>query len=211
MVLRVAARRPDPGTTVAAAVVVVVLSAAATQALHLEAVFGAFVAGLLIRSAGTEHRGPLASLETVTMSVFAPLFFATAGLRMDLTALRHPVVLVSGVALLAVAVVGKFVGAYLGARLVRLSHWEGVALGAGMNARGVIEVVVAMVGLRLGILTVPTYTIVILIALVTSVMAPPILRRAMARVDLTAEERLRGLEFGSPMVQPVAKGNVDPQ
>jgi Kef-type K+ transport system membrane component KefB len=108
-------------------------------------------------------------------------------------------VLAAAAAVLAVAVVGKFVGAYLGARMSRLTHWEGLALGAGMNARGVIEVVVAMVGLQLGVLTVETYTIVILVAIITSLMAPPILRIAMRRVEHTAEERLRAEAMQIPL------------
>ncbi|WP_406512876.1 cation:proton antiporter [Streptomyces sp. NBC_00161] len=71
-----------------------------------------------------------------------------------------------------------------------LGRWEALALGAGMNSRGVIEVIVAMVGLRLGILGPETYTIFILVAIVTSLMAPPILRAAMARVEENAETEL---------------------
>jgi Kef-type K+ transport system membrane component KefB len=87
--------------------------------------------------------------------------------------------------------VGKFLGAFLGARLCRLNRWEAVALGAGMNSRGVVEIVVAMAGLRLGLLTTDTFTIVVLVAVITSVMAPPLLRFAMRRLDLTAEEQAR--------------------
>ncbi|MEV8634795.1 cation:proton antiporter [Streptosporangium sp. NPDC051023] len=83
-----------------------------------------------------------------------------------------------------------------------------VALGAGLNARGVIEVVVAMVGLRLGILSVEAYTIVVLVAIVTSLMAPPILRIAMARVEQTAEEELRESEHQAWTRQPV--GGAEP-
>ncbi|MFI8276046.1 hypothetical protein ACIGBH_14220 [Streptomyces sp. NPDC085929] len=69
-----------------------------------------------------------------------------------------------------------------------LGLWEALALGTGMNSRGVI---VAMVGLRLGILGPETYTIIILVAIVTSLMAPPpILRAAMARVEENAETEL---------------------
>lgn len=66
-----------------------------------------------------------------------------------------------------------------------------------MNSRGVIEVIVAMVGLRLGILGPETYTIIILVAIVTSLMAPPILRAAMARVEENAETEL-GMGTGKP-------------
>ncbi|WP_436763532.1 cation:proton antiporter [Streptosporangium sp. V21-05] len=184
----------DPGPPVATAAVLLVLAAAATHAMGLEAVFGAFVCGILIGSAGGIDPARLAPLRTVVLSGFAPIFFATAGLRMDLTSLADPMVLLAGLAILAVAIIGKFVGAYAGARASKLNKWEALALGAGLNARGVIEVVVAMVGLRLGILSVEVYTIIVLVAIVTSLMAPPILRWSMARVEQTAEEELRGNE-----------------
>ncbi|WP_030922009.1 cation:proton antiporter [Streptosporangium amethystogenes] len=192
--LRVADRSGDSAPVIAVAVVLVLLSSAGTHALGLEAVFGAFVVGILIGTAGREYLPKLAPLRTVVLSVLAPIFFATAGFRMDLTSLLQPEVLLAGLAVLAVAIIGKFVGVYVGARLSRLSNWEALALGAGLNARGVIEVVVAMVGLRLGILSVESYTIVLLVAVVTSLMAPPILRVAMARVETTAEEQLREAE-----------------
>jgi Kef-type K+ transport system membrane component KefB len=96
---------------------------------------------------------------------------------------------------LAVAILGAF----LGALLSRLNRWEALALGTGMNARGVVEVVVAMVGLRLGVLNTDTYTIIVLVAIVTSLMAPPILRYAMRRVEETAEEEVREKSFATPM------------
>ncbi|MEU4834614.1 cation:proton antiporter [Streptosporangium sp. NPDC023615] len=206
--LRIAARSDEPGPTVAVAAVLVVLAGAGTHALGLEAVFGAFICGILIGTAGKVDPTKLAPLRTVVLSGFAPIFFATAGLRMDLTALVRPEVLLAGLAVLAIAIAGKFVGAYAGARLSGLDRWEALALGAGLNARGVIEVVVAMVGLRLGILSVEAYTIVILVAIVTSLMAPPILRLAMARVEQTAEEEIRETEHRAWTTQPV--GGADP-
>ncbi|MEU1726986.1 cation:proton antiporter [Nonomuraea sp. NPDC005692] len=189
--MRLAARSPEAGPTVGVAILLLVLASAGTHALGLESVFGAFVMGMLIGGAGRVDPARLAPLRTVTLYGFAPVFFATAGLRMDLTALTRPPVLLAGLAVLAVAIVGKFVGAYAGARLSRLNRWEALALGAGLNARGVIEVVVAMVGLRLGILSVEAYTLVVLVAIVTSLMTPPILRAAMARVEQTADEEIR--------------------
>lgn len=190
-VLRITARSKESGPPLAAAVVIVILGAAVTHAAGLEPILGAFIAGILIGTARTADLARLAPLRTVVLAVLAPLFFAIAGLRMDLTALRDPVVLLAAVVVLLIAILGKFAGAYLGARASRLSRWEALALGSGMNARGVIEVIVAMVGLRLGVLTTATYTIVVLMAIVTSLMAPPILRLAMRRVDDTAEEQLR--------------------
>ncbi|MBB2914526.1 Kef-type K+ transport system membrane component KefB [Streptosporangium becharense] len=191
---RLVSRGTDPGPSVATAAVLILLASAGTHAVGLEAVFGAFICGVLIGNTKGVDPARLAPLRSVVLYVFAPIFFATAGLRMDMTSLADPMVLLAGLAVLAVAIIGKFVGAYAGARASRLNRWEALALGAGLNARGVIEVVVAMVGLRLGILSVEVYTIVILVAIVTSLMAPPILRWAMARVEQTAEEELRESE-----------------
>ncbi|GAB3738662.1 hypothetical protein GCM10027598_67170 [Amycolatopsis oliviviridis] len=209
-VLRAAARSDGPGLTVSAAVVLILLASAGTQALGLEAIFGAFLCGILISTAGKVEPAKLAPLRTVVLAVFAPVFFATAGLRMDLTALIRPQVLLTGLAVLALAIVGKFVGAYAGARLSGLNKWEGLALGAGLNARGVIEIVVAMVGLRLGILSVEIYTIIILVAIVTSLMAPPILRFAMKRLEQTAEEEVRESEHRAWSSQPAKSEQEQP-
>ncbi|MDQ1654628.1 MAG: hypothetical protein QOI35_3828, partial [Cryptosporangiaceae bacterium] len=157
-----AAKSAESGPTVVTVVVLILLAAAGTHALGLEPVFGAFLGGILVGTAGKPDPAKLAPFRTVVVSVLAPLFFATAGLRMDLTVLGRPAVLLTGAAVLAVAILGKFAGAYGGARLTGLGRWEALALGAGLNARGVIEVVVAMVGLRLGILSVEIYTIVVL-------------------------------------------------
>lgn len=192
-----AGRSSDTGPVVATAVALIVATAALTQALGLEPALGAFVAGMLLGAARVRQvLDPvrLAPLRTFVLWVGAPVFLATAGLRMDLASLAHRTVLLSALIVLGVAVLGKFAGAYLGARLSRLSAREGFALGAGMNARGVVEVVVAMAGLRLGVITTATYTIIVLVAVVTSVMAPPLLRRSMAGLDHTSEERLRALE-----------------
>lgn len=202
--LRRAERTGEAGVSIAVVVVFIMLAAAVTQGMGLEASLGAFTAGLVISSSGIVDLSRLAPLRAMVMSVFAPLFFATAGLRVDLGVLSHPVVLASAAIALAIAVVGKFTGAYAGSIMSRLSRWEAMALAGGMNARGVIQIVVATVGLRLKVLDTDTYTIVILIAITTSLMAPPILRRAVRHIEETDEEELRRLElaaFRDPMAQ----------
>jgi Kef-type K+ transport system membrane component KefB len=191
VVLRLAARSSERGVVAGTAVVMILMAAAGTQALGFEAVLGAFVCGIVIGSCGALDPPALAPLRSVVATILAPLFFATAGLRIDLTELRRPEVLVAALAILLVAIAGKFAGAAVGALTSRLGTWEAVALGASMNARGVIQIVVANVGVRVGVLNTASYTIVILVAVVTSLMAAPILRWAMGRVEETAEERER--------------------
>ncbi|MFE5504613.1 cation:proton antiporter [Amycolatopsis japonica] len=193
--LRLASRSSEQGPGIATVVVLLLLAAAGTHAIGMEPVLGTLLCGILIGSSKHADLARLAPLRTIVLAVLTPIYFATAGLRMDLTALRDPAVLGSAVLVLAVAVIGKFAGAYLGARVGRLSHWEGLALGSGLNARGVIQVIVAIVGLRLGVLTTATYTIIVLVAIVTSLMAPPTLRRAVGRIAVTEEERVREKGF----------------
>jgi Kef-type K+ transport system membrane component KefB len=181
---------------VAPVVALLILAAAGTQAFGMEGLLGALLCGILIGSSGRVDLASLAPLRTVVMAVLAPIYFATAGLRMDLTALGRPAVLAAAGLLLVVAIVGKFAGAYVGARASRLGHWEALALGSGLNARGVIQVIVATVGLRLGVLNTASYTIVVLVAIVTSLMAPPLLRTAMRRIAVTEEELVRDKVFG---------------
>jgi Kef-type K+ transport system membrane component KefB len=185
------ARTQTPQAATGAATVVIIGCAAVTQAMGIEASFGALVGGLLVGTAGAEAKRGLAPLRSVTLSVLAPLYFAEAGLRMDLSALGTPVVAVAALCALAVATVGKFTGALLGARVARLDRRAGLVLGAGMNARGVIQIIVAGIGLRLGVLNTASYTIVVLVAIGTSLMAPPVLRRAVRRIEANDEERAR--------------------
>ncbi|HEU5268466.1 MAG TPA: cation:proton antiporter [Jatrophihabitans sp.] len=198
-VLRLANAAPNPGSRVAVVVVLLVVCGAGTEALGMEPILGAFLGGLLIGSSGQLDLSASLALRTVVLAVLAPLFFATAGLRVDLAALGRPAVLGAGIALLAVAVVSKFTGSYLGARIGRLSHWQGLALGAGLNARGVVELIVAVVGLRLGVLNSASYTVIVLIAVFTSMMAPPLLRLAVSRMPA---EPLEVTDRGAPAARP---------
>jgi Kef-type K+ transport system membrane component KefB len=188
--LRVSARSTEPGVVIGVVVLLIVFSAAGTQALGLEAILGAFFGGVLIGSSRGVDRARLAPLRTLVMAFLAPLFFATAGLRMDLTALARPEVLGAASLVLLVAVVGKFAGVYAGARTSRLGRWDALALGAGMNSRGVVEVIIGMIGLQLGVLTTGMYTIIMLVAIATSMMAPPLLRYTLARGTGTSPEEM---------------------
>jgi Kef-type K+ transport system membrane component KefB len=109
---------------------------ALTHALQLEAVLGAFIVGILVGEVKRFDHHVRRSFEQVTLAVFAPVFFATAGLRVDLGALFQVKVFVVALIVLAIAIAGKFVGAYIGSRISRLGHWEALSMGAGMNARG---------------------------------------------------------------------------
>jgi Kef-type K+ transport system membrane component KefB len=162
-----------------------------TQSFGVEPIFGAFVAGVLCGRSKFQHPETFARIEAPMTAFFAPVFFASAGLRADLRGLADPTTLGWAAVVLAAASLSKFVGAFGGARLAGLGAREGFALGAALNARGAVELVIATVGLSAGVLNADSYTIVVLVALATSMMAPPLLRAAMAGGAGSAEERER--------------------
>lgn len=165
--------------------------AAVTQWLHLEAILGAFIMGILLST--TRHQVPAVreTLETVTTSFFAPIFFAFSGLRVDLTALQSAESLLWMVGIVVAALGAKLVGTYLGARLGGTTHREGLALGSGLSALGAMGIVVALVGLNTGVLSESGYTVLVVAAIVTSIAAPALLRLVVKGWEVPSEERQR--------------------
>ncbi|MEM9204308.1 MAG: cation:proton antiporter [Actinomycetota bacterium] len=186
--------RATGGDSLAGMTVVVITALSfgvVTQWLHVEAVLGAFIAGVILaRSRFADHE-LIRPLETMTAAVFAPIFFATAGLRVDLGLLADGETILWALIVLAVASASKFLGSILGAQLSFLPLREGAALGVGLNARGALEIVIATVGLSLGVLNDRSYTVVVLMAMATSMAAPPLLRRTLKGWEGTPEERQR--------------------
>lgn len=168
---------------------------ALTQALNLEAVLGAFVMGILFAQM---PRLPLSvhhKLESVALGIFSPIFFAVAGLKVNIQNLLNPQLILMALLVIAVAVGGKVAGTYLGARIIgRRDHWTSLSFGAGLNARGAMEIIIATIGLNLGILTQDMFSIIVLMAMTTSLMAPPALRWVLKRVQ-PEEQELRRLRL----------------
>ncbi len=187
--LRATGNNPMTGLTI---VLVTALSfGVVTQWLHVEAVLGAFVAGVILARSRFSDHDLIAPLESMTAAVFAPIFFATAGLRVDLWLLADMETAIWAVVVLAAASASKFFGSLIGARLSKLPVREGAALGVGLNARGALEIVIAAVGLSLGVLNNQSYTVIVLMAMATSMLAPPVLRRVLRDWEGSAEERQR--------------------
>lgn len=190
--LRSVATASTTNTSPTTLVIGIILSAGAlTQWMGVEAVLGAFVAGLVIgRSAWRDER-VLRLIETVAHGILAPLFFATAGLKVDLGVFTDPTVAVWSVIIVAVASLTKFVGSTMGARAGGLPPREGLALGVALNARGALEIVIAAVGLSIGVLNDASYGVIVVMAIVTSLAAPPLLRIVLADWQGTPDEQSR--------------------
>ena len=174
-------RRDGPNVhgALGVAVMVMLCFGVATQALGIEAVLGAFVAGVVLNRSRFQQHEVVDHIESLTNAFLAPVFFATAGLRVDLSLLGEGGALGWAAAVMVVAIVAKFAGAFVGARLAGQSQRAAVALGAGLNARGALEIVIASVGLSLGVLSETAYTVIVMVPLVTSVFAAVSLRMAV--------------------------------
>jgi Kef-type K+ transport system membrane component KefB/nucleotide-binding universal stress UspA family protein len=163
-----------------------------TQWLGLEPVLGAFAVGILFGRMRRLPQDAIHKLETIALSVFTPIFFAVAGLKVDVSALGQPRLLVLGLVVIGVASAGKVIGAFIGARYVsKQDRLTSLAFGVGLNARGAVEIIVASVGLSLGILSQEVFSMIIVMAVVTSLAAPFALRAIVRRIEPDADETVR--------------------
>ncbi|WP_433005203.1 cation:proton antiporter [Kribbella sp. CA-294648] len=151
--------------------------AAATDAIGVHAIFGGFLAGIVLPKDSLPVRQVADQLGGLNRALLVPVFFASIGLRTDVTAaVSHPQVLAAGGLLLVAAVLGKFLGAVPVARGAGLPGRSALGLGVLMNARGITEIVVLSAGLSVGIINQSAFTVMVMMALITTMMAAPLLR-----------------------------------
>ncbi|MGV3724755.1 MAG: cation:proton antiporter, partial [Actinomycetota bacterium] len=174
-----------------AVVIMMMLAAAVTQFIGVHAVLGAFAFGILLRDAPVASARVIHPIETVTSAIFAPIFFAAAGLHVNLGVLANPALLVAAITFTLAATVGKVVGSYAGARWGGKPHWDALSVGFGTNARGAMGLIVGILGFSLGILTIDMFSLIIVMAIVTTAITPPFLRWALLKVKADAGEEAR--------------------
>lgn len=176
---------------ISAILVIMLIMALTTDLIGVHAALGAFVSGILIGQSPilTEHIEN--QLRGFIIAFFSPVFFAVAGLSMDLLTLLDPTLLSITLAIILIASVGKFLGALAGGTVGGLTLRESLALATGLNARGSTEVIVASIGLSMGALSHQLYTMIVAMAVTTTMVMPPTLRWMIARVPLRDEETKR--------------------
>ncbi|MDR2985111.1 MAG: cation:proton antiporter [Nocardiopsaceae bacterium] len=168
-------RRLTPNL-LAAVLALLLLSSYATDWMGVKFIFGAFIFGIVMpRDVPALREAILERLEQVSVLVLLPVFFVVAGLNVNLRGIGLSG-LVDLVLIMLVAVAGKFGGAYFGARLTGVQRRQAGALAALMNTRGLTELVILTVGLQLGILNKALFTLMVVMAIVTTGMAGPLLR-----------------------------------
>jgi Kef-type K+ transport system membrane component KefB len=183
--IRASRRLRVPFGELSAMLMLVFAFAALTQWIGVHLVLGAFVAAILIGREPDLDPDSVTAVRHLGMGLFVPFFFAYTGIKVDLTTLRGSA-LGFAAAAVAVACVSKIVGGWAGTRLGGLPHWEALAVGFGLNARGAMELVIAAIGLSIGVLNEPTYATIVLIAVLTTVMAAPMLQFCVRRAGVRA-------------------------
>lgn len=166
-------------------------AAAATQALGLHALLGAFVVGVILGRSPRTNEKLMDGLQTLTVAVFAPIFFALAGMRVDILQLGSVSAIETVLLLLVVATAVKVGLGALGAMLGGTRPWAAAIVGAGVNLKGGTDVIVAVVGTTLGLLTATAYTMYAVVAIITVLFSPALIGFLERRAPPTEEESRR--------------------
>jgi Kef-type K+ transport system membrane component KefB len=175
----------DPSPARVALVLPLALAGAyATDAIGIHAVFGAFLVGSVMpRREGVEALEGLRQLLLGAIAVLAPVYFVMSGMAVDIPGLQVGD-LAAFALILAAACAGKFIGAFAGARAAGVDPRDSVAVGVLMNTRGLIEIVLLTVGRDAGLIDDRLFTLLALMAIVTTLLTTPLLRRIVPTQSL---------------------------
>jgi K+:H+ antiporter len=152
----------------------VFLSSSVTELAGFHALFGAFLAGVIWPRSDSKTGDIAAKIEPLATTMLIPLFFSYTGLRTNIGALGGNLGLTTIV--IAAAIAGKVGGAFTGARITGFDVRNSLALGCLLNTRGLVELIVLNVGLDLGLLSPALFSMMVIMALVTTVMTTPVLK-----------------------------------
>ncbi len=173
---RVASREGLTQNVVAGTLVLLLASAGVTELIGIHALFGAFLFGAVIPKEGRLAESLAERLEDVAVVLLLPIFFAFSGLRTQIGLLDSAEAWVTCGVIILLACVGKFGGSAVAARLTGLRWREAGAIGILMNTRGLMELIVLNIGLDLGVISPQLFTMMVLMALVTTFVTTPLLR-----------------------------------
>ena len=166
--------------------------AAITNWIGIFAVFGAFLLGAVLSSETAFHDAISRRLHDLVIAFFLPIFFTYTGLRTDVRSLGSWEMWLLGGVVIAAAIVGKFGGCTLAARLSGLRLREAGCIGAMMNTRGLMELIVINLGYELRVIPQSVFCMLVLMAMITTLMTTPLLIRFMRGTELEAPIRESG-------------------
>jgi Kef-type K+ transport system membrane component KefB len=157
-------------------------SSIATQAIGIFAIFGGFMMGVLVHD---QHKFVTLwkkSVGNFVLVFFLPVFFTYTGLRTNVIGLDSPELWTWCLIITAAAMAGKFGAGYLGARMAGLGSYEGCTIGIMMNTRALMELIVLNVGFDLGFIPHNVFTMLVIMAVFTTILTAPVLRRLLPRM-----------------------------
>lgn len=184
-----AAHASSAGAVLAFAVCAGLLAASFTEWIGTHAIFGAFLVGVALGDSRHLPERTRVMLTQFVSFIFAPLFFASIGMRVDFAAhfdLRLTAIV------LGIACLGKIVGCGIGARVCGMPKRESLAVGLAMNSRGAMEIILGLLALEAGIIAEPMFVALVVMALFTSLMSGPLIKRV-----LRLQQPLRLTDFTS--------------
>lgn len=184
---------------VAAILLGLLVSSFITEVIGIHALFGAFLLGVVLPKEGSLARALAEKIEDIVVILLLPLFFAYSGLRTQIGLLDTPGAWSTAGLIIVVACVGKFGGSFVAARLWGMPWRESGAVGILMNTRGLMELIVLNIGLDLGMITPTLFTMMVVMALVTTFMTTPLLAIVYPRA-VVANEIENGRETLEPRV-----------
>jgi len=152
-----------------------IVSAYTTEIIGIHALFGAFMAGAIMPDNAKFRAIFIEKVEDVSVIILLPLFFVFTGLRTQIGLINDPYLWKVTGLIIAVAVVGKFLGSAIAAKFVGQNWRDSLTIGALMNTRGLMELIVLNIGLDLGVLSPEIFTMMVIMALITTFMTGPAL------------------------------------
>lgn len=152
-----------------------ILSSYATEVIGIHALFGAFMTGAIMPDVPKFRTIFIEKVEDVSLILLLPLFFVFTGLKTEIGLINDPYLWKVTGFIILVAVIGKFLGSALAAKFVGQNWRDSLTIGALMNTRGLMELIVLNIGLELKVLTPEVFTMMVIMALVTTFMTGPAL------------------------------------
>jgi Kef-type K+ transport system membrane component KefB len=162
-------------SVIALLLIFILVSALITERLGIHLLFGAFLAGVIMPKERAFVRHILERIESLTVVLLLPLFFAFTGLRMNLHSLKGGGMWLCCAAVILVAIAGKLGGSMMAARAAGLCWRDAAGIGILMNTRGLMELVILNIGLDIGVISPVVFSMMVLMALVTTFMTSPLL------------------------------------
>jgi Kef-type K+ transport system membrane component KefB len=197
---RVAHLPISQGVLTLALVVMLTYGVAAELLGGMAAITGAFIAGLMMARSGERERVEH-GVHALAYGLFVPIFFINIGLSVNARSLQVEMI-VFALVITFTAIIGKWLGAGIGARVGGLSPRESVQLGAGMVSRGEVGLIVAGVGINNGLVNSDEFSAVVAMVLITTLVTPPILRSLFSQRNPKAQPESREAPPSSTPIDP---------